>query len=303
MHEKGKRGVEGRATLAPLSKTPGIPVRSTARLLLSLLCCAAVATAYAQAPSETGDGKNEGSYSLGVSIGAQLRGTGLSADAVAIDQVMRGLKDGLGGTAQATPEHGQKVNNLIQTARVQAGERNKATARKFLGENGKKKGVITTKSGLQYRVVAPGKGATPKPTDQVTVHYRGTLLDGTEFDSSYKRGEPATFPVDGVIPGWQEALVLMKPGAKFELVIPPELAYDMQSPPAIDRLARKKGARFEYLFMRASGAQLERIGALVDQGVIKPVLDRTFPLSAAAEAVAYVESGRAVGKVVIRVAD
>jgi FKBP-type peptidyl-prolyl cis-trans isomerase len=168
-----------------------------------------------------------------VSIGAQLRSSGLSADAVAIDQIMRGLKDGLGGTAQANPEHNQKVNNLIQTARVQAGERNKAAARKFLGENGKKKGVITTKTGLQYRVVAPGKGAAPKPNDQVTVHYRGTLLDGTEFDSSYKRGEPATFPVDGVIPGWQEALVLMKPGAKYELFIPPELAYDMQSPPAI----------------------------------------------------------------------
>ena len=209
-------------------------MRSPVRLaLMSVVCCAALVTAYAQAPAQAGDGKAQGSYSLGVSIGAQLRNTGLTADAVAIDRVMQGLKDALAGTAQAGPDHTQKVNSLIQTARTQAGDRNKAAARKFLGENGKKKGVITTKTGLQYRVVAPGKGTAPKPSDQVTVHYRGTLLDGTEFDSSYKRGEPATFPVNGVIQGWQEALVLMKPGAKFELFIPPELAYDMQSPPAI----------------------------------------------------------------------
>jgi FKBP-type peptidyl-prolyl cis-trans isomerase FklB len=85
--------------------------------------------------------------------------------------------------------------------------------------------VTTTKSGLQYKVVTAGTGRTPGPSDSVTVHYRGTLVDGTEFDSSYKRGQPATFPVSGVIAGWTEALQLMKEGSKYQLVIPPALAY------------------------------------------------------------------------------
>ncbi|MGH8148863.1 MAG: FKBP-type peptidyl-prolyl cis-trans isomerase, partial [Steroidobacteraceae bacterium] len=91
----------------------------------------------------------------------------------------------------------------------------------------------TTASGLQYRILRPGSGAPPRPTDEVTVNYRGTLLDGTEFDSSYKRGMPATFPVNHVIKGWREALVLMKPGSKWELYVPPELAYGEDSPPPI----------------------------------------------------------------------
>ena len=88
-------------------------------------------------------------------------------------------------------------------------------------------------SGLQYQVLAPGSGDSPKPADEVTVNYRGTLLDGTEFDSSYKRGQPATFPVTRVIPGWTEALQLMKPGAKYKLFVPPQLAYDLRSRPPI----------------------------------------------------------------------
>jgi len=96
---------------------------------------------------------------------------------------------------------------------------------KFLAENAKKEGVKTLPSGLQYKVILPGSGKTPKATDSVTTHYRGTLVDGTEFDSSYKRGEPATFPVSGVIAGWTEALQLMKEGAKWQLVLPPSLAY------------------------------------------------------------------------------
>ncbi|HKZ73758.1 MAG TPA: FKBP-type peptidyl-prolyl cis-trans isomerase [Steroidobacteraceae bacterium] len=187
----------------------------------------------APAPASPAEQKSQGSYSLGVSIGSQLRGSGLTADSVALDRVLQGLKDSLAGSAQTSPAHNEKVNALMESARSEAGVRNKATARKFLDENGKKKGIVTTKSGLQYRVVTPGKGDSPKPTDQVSVHYKGTLLDGTEFDSSYKRGEPATFPVNGVIKGWQEALVLMKPGAKWELYIPPELAYDLNSPPVI----------------------------------------------------------------------
>jgi FKBP-type peptidyl-prolyl cis-trans isomerase len=179
------------------------------------------------------DARAQGSYSLGVSLGSQLRGQGLTQDSIALDRVLQGLRDALSGSAQASDADLDKVNALISSARNEAGARNKAAAKKFLADNGKKKGVVTTPSGLQYRVISPGNGASPKPTDQVSVHYKGTLLDGSEFDSSYKRGEPATFPVNGVIKGWQEALVLMKPGAKYELYIPPELAYDMNSPPVI----------------------------------------------------------------------
>jgi FKBP-type peptidyl-prolyl cis-trans isomerase FklB len=104
-------------------------------------------------------------------------------------------------------------------------EKNKKEGEAFLAENKKKLGVVTLPSGLQYKVIREGDGQAPKETDTVTVHYLGTLLDGTEFDSSYKRNEPATFPVRGVIPGWQEALQLMKTGSKWQLFVPAGLAY------------------------------------------------------------------------------
>jgi len=104
-------------------------------------------------------------------------------------------------------------------------EKNKADGEKFLAENAKNEGVKSLPSGLQYKEITPGKGKSPKATDTVTTHYKGTLIDGTEFDSSYKRGEPATFPVSGVISGWTEALQLMKEGAKWQLFIPSDLAY------------------------------------------------------------------------------
>jgi FKBP-type peptidyl-prolyl cis-trans isomerase FklB len=100
-----------------------------------------------------------------------------------------------------------------------------AEAKAYMDENAKKEGVVTTASGLQYKIVKEGDGATPTATDKVIAHYKGTLLDGTVFDSSYDRGEPATFPVNGVIQGWQEALQLMKEGAKWEVVVPANLAY------------------------------------------------------------------------------
>jgi FKBP-type peptidyl-prolyl cis-trans isomerase FklB len=113
--------------------------------------------------------------------------------------------------------------------------RNAAAAKEFLVRNGKDKGVVTTNSGLQYKILAAGDKKAPpiSPADSVTVDYRGKLLNGTEFDSSYATGMPATFPVNGVIKGWQEALVLMKPGAKWQLFVPPELAYGARSRPKI----------------------------------------------------------------------
>lgn len=106
-----------------------------------------------------------------------------------------------------------------------ASEKNRKEGEAFLADNGKKPGVVTTASGLQYQVVSEGKGDKPKPTDQVTVHYTGTLLDGSEFDSSVKRGKPTTFPLDKVIAGWTEGVQLMQPGAKFKFFVPPQLAY------------------------------------------------------------------------------
>ncbi len=180
--------------------------------------------------------KEKGSYSLGVLMGSQLRRFGIPADSVAFDKVAQGLRDVVKGTVAATPADQQNVQALIRVVmqdRAAAADKNEAAARKFLAENAKRKGVVTTTSGLQYRILNPGSGGSPHPTDQVTVNYRGTLLDGTEFDSSYKRGEPATFPVNQVIKGWTEALQLMKPGAKWELFVPPELAYGTNSPPPI----------------------------------------------------------------------
>jgi len=110
----------------------------------------------------------------------------------------------------------------------QLADKNQKEGEVFLAENKKKKGVITLPSGLQYQVIKEGTGKIPKATDTVTTHYRGTLIDGTEFDSSYKRGEPASFPVNGVIKGWTEALQLMKVGSKWQLFIPSNLAYGPQ---------------------------------------------------------------------------
>jgi FKBP-type peptidyl-prolyl cis-trans isomerase len=177
--------------------------------------------------------KSKASYSLGVSMGDQLHHMGMTPDAVSPEQITKGLRDALAGKATMSPEHQETIANFVKAARTNLADANRSKAKAFLAENGKKTDVVTTASGLQYHVVSPGDGASPKSTDQVTVNYRGTLLDGTEFDSSYKRGQPASFPVNGVIPGWQEALVLMKPGAKWELFIPPNLAYDINSPPAI----------------------------------------------------------------------
>ena len=119
----------------------------------------------------------------------------------------------------------KKVVAEEQRQKTEAAGKNLQEGKAFLAENAKKKDVTTLPSGLQYKVIEKGSGASPKKTDSVTVHYKGTLIDGTEFDSSYARGKPATFRVDGVIAGWTEALQLMKPGAKWQLFIPANLAY------------------------------------------------------------------------------
>jgi FKBP-type peptidyl-prolyl cis-trans isomerase len=179
------------------------------------------------------DAKSAASYSIGLSVGTQLHGMGLGADAVSYERVIQGLRDSLSGKAIAGAEDGQRVQGLIAQIRDSLAVTNKAAAEKFLAENGKLPGVTTTATGLQYKIDRPGTGESPKSTDQVTVNYRGTLLDGTEFDSSYKRNQPFTTGLNGIIKGWSEALLLMKVGEKIELYIPPELGYGQNSPPPL----------------------------------------------------------------------
>jgi FKBP-type peptidyl-prolyl cis-trans isomerase FklB len=177
--------------------------------------------------------KSKGSYAIGVSVGETLRRSKVAVDQVSVEKISQGIRDSLSGKAQMSQEYQGQIMELMQGARTAAAEPNHKAAAAFLAENGKKPGVVTTASGLEYKVLTPGSGASPKPTDQVTVNYKGTLLDNTEFDASAKHGGPATFAVNGVIPGWTEALQLMKPGAKYQLWIPPQLAYDLNSPPSI----------------------------------------------------------------------
>ena len=172
------------------------------------------------------DQKDKVSYSIGMQIGFNL---GRQKVDVNPDILAAGIKDAIAGKPQLTADQVKEIMSQfekdMETKQKQAGEKNKTEGAKFLEENKKKPGVKTTASGLQYKVEKEGTGATPKATDMVTVNYRGTLIDGTEFDSSYKRGQPATFPVNGVIKGWTEALQLMKQGAKYQLFIPAALAY------------------------------------------------------------------------------
>lgn len=177
------------------------------------------------------DQKDKAGYSIGTNIGSGLKQDGLDLN---IDALVAGLKDSFTGAApQLTPEEQHAAITALQKVMTEkamaesktAGEKAKKEGEAFLAANKAKDGVKTLPSGLQYKVITEGSGAQPKLTDEVTVNYRGTLVDGKEFDSSYKRGEPATFPVSGVIKGWTEALPLMKEGAKWELFVPAGLAY------------------------------------------------------------------------------
>jgi FKBP-type peptidyl-prolyl cis-trans isomerase FklB len=172
------------------------------------------------------DQKDKVSYAIGMQIGFNLARQKVDINP---DILNAGIKDAIAGKPQLTPDQVKDImaqfEKDMEQKQKQLGEKNKTDGAKFLEENKKKPDVKTTASGLQYKVEKEGAGSQPKATDMVTVNYRGTLIDGTEFDSSYKRGQPATFPVNGVIKGWTEALQLMKKGAKYQLFIPSNLAY------------------------------------------------------------------------------
>lgn len=183
---------------------------------------------------ELKDGKEKINYSLGYQIGGDFKRQGVELDP---DLLVKGIQDAVGGAEprispqemrKTLVELKKKVEADERKRRREKAEKNRAEGEAFLAANGKKEGVVTLPSGLQYKVLAAGKGPSPSPTDNVTVHYRGTLVDGTEFDSSYKRNEPATFGVDRVIAGWKEALPMMKEGAKWQLFVPSKLAYGEQ---------------------------------------------------------------------------
>jgi FKBP-type peptidyl-prolyl cis-trans isomerase FklB len=182
------------------------------------------------APPPTPD---QASYLFGLMFGTQMHNAGMGTDVV-IDAVTKGMKEGLQGK-QPTPAEQQQIQAYARASMQAQITRNQTAAKEYLARNAQEKGVITTDSGLEYKILAVGDKKAPdiKPTDKVTVEYRGKLIDGTEFDSSYSRGMPANFPVNGVIKGWQEALVLMKPGAKWQLFIPPALAYGDNPRPKI----------------------------------------------------------------------
>jgi len=211
----------------PFLLTAAIPV-----LLATLPACAqeeAGADNGDEAPvAETWDEK--ASYALGVNIGSNLDPEDLTLDA---DLVLRGFMDALEGTEAMESEEIDSVLGELSTkmqehadrARKAAMMENTAKSAAFLAAKAGEDGIVKTDSGLLYREIRPGEGDSPAATQAVTVNYRGTLIDGTQFDSSYDRGQPATFPVGGVIPGWTAALQPMKPGATWELFIPAEHAY------------------------------------------------------------------------------
>jgi len=179
------------------------------------------------------------SYCIGLQQGLEWRNLGVEVD---LDAMVRGLRDGLSAAEPLLSQEEmaatvEKFQEDMITRRVaelrEAAERNEAEQVALLAENKAREGVVELPSGLQYEVLRPGTGDQPEPTDTVTVHYRGTLPDGTQFDSSYGRGTPVTLSLANVIPGWQEALPLMKSGAKWKLWVPADLAYGLDGNPPI----------------------------------------------------------------------
>lgn len=171
------------------------------------------------------------SYAIGMDIGKSLKRLETEIDVGALRQGAQDVLDDKETlltqeqVVEVMTSFSQKIQKEQEEKQKAAAGKNVEESKKFFEENGKKDGIKTTKSGLQYQVITEGKGDKPKATDRVSVHYKGTLLDGSTFDSSYERGEPATFPLNAVIPGWTEGLQLMTVGSKYKLFVPPELGY------------------------------------------------------------------------------
>lgn len=191
---------------------------------------AATTARAAEGTVNTNDLTSKFSYTMGMNLGSLWKGRGVDLD---FDALAAGAREAAAGNPRFTEADARDISRQFEQenrGRLEArlkeqGDQNKAAGEKFLADNKTKEGVQTTPSGLQYKVIKEGTGAKPGPTDRATVHYVGTLIDGTEFDSSVRRGQPATFPLNGVIRGWTEGLQLMPAGSKFQFFLPSELAY------------------------------------------------------------------------------
>ena len=203
-------------------------------IFIIIAICLTAGSAWALDPNTLKTDMEKISYMLGHNLGQNMKQDNVEIDVAAF---FEGVKAGMAGTELGLKP--EETKRLIEAFRKKAmeqaqkmaqelAEKNLAEGKKFREEFKKKEGVKETKSGLLYRVIKEGAGKSPKPTDTVTTHYTGKLVDGKVFDSSVKRGKPATFPVNGVVPGWQEALPMMKEGGKWEIVLPPSLAYGPQ---------------------------------------------------------------------------
>jgi len=197
------------------------------QLFVALGVVLLVSQVSAQEKSTLKNQKEKISYIIGMDIGNNLKKQSIDIDP---NILAKGVKDALSGsqpllTEQEVRETTMAFQKEMMAKQEEVGKKNKREGETFLAENKKKEGVKTLPSGLQYKVIKAGTGKKPKLTDTVTTHYRGTLINGTEFDSSYRRGQTVSFQVNGVIPGWTEALQLMEEGAKWQLFIPSNLAY------------------------------------------------------------------------------
>jgi FKBP-type peptidyl-prolyl cis-trans isomerase FklB len=228
------------ATTPPASSTPAKAQAPAAKPATAAKSATAAKTA---APLTLKTQKDKFSYALGMNTGKRMAES-LQKQSVPFDPaiLVRGLKDALaGGKTLLTDEEAQATIKAVgdelrakqQAQMKEAGETNKKEGDAFLAANKTKEGVVTLPSGLQYKILKEGTGPKPAATDSVVCNYQGQLVNGTEFDSSYKRGQPSTFPVNGVIKGWTEALQLMGVGSKWQLVIPPDLAYGEPGRPGI----------------------------------------------------------------------
>ncbi len=193
------------------------------RLLVAIsLCIATVGASAGEATPKTDDEKF--SYAIGYQIAESVKRQGMEVD---VDSLIQAIRDDLTGTPLriSQPEMQAAVVAYQQKKFEELSDKNQKAGKKYLAANKKKPGIVELPSGLQYRIVEEGSGEKPVSSDTVKVHYRGTLIDGTEFDSSYARGEPVTFQIANIINGWQQALILMSEGAKWQVFIPPILAY------------------------------------------------------------------------------
>jgi FKBP-type peptidyl-prolyl cis-trans isomerase FklB len=217
------------ATSAPASKPA--PKKTASTPAKSSTAAKTPAAKASSAPLTLSTDKDKTSYAIGMDLGNKLKSQSIEVDTAIL---LRGMNDGIAGNKALMTDEEMRTSLTALSTQIRAKqtamlkeltEKNKSEGDAFLAENKSKEGVVALPSGLQYKILKAGDGPKPAASDSVVCNYKGTLINGKEFDSSYKRGQPATFPVGGVIKGWTEALQLMPVGSKWQLFIPPDLGY------------------------------------------------------------------------------